>query len=110
MNRQERDEFWRKRLIAAEQSGLTVKDWCKQNHVERRSYYEWKRRLSPAAVSASADVSATDWLPVSVQEPDTASANGCITIRVAGAVIDVHGGFNPTLLRAVVLALGPEQC
>ena len=51
------------------------------------------------------------WIAVdiidTVQPPQ---APGGVSIRVAGAVIEVQTSFDPDHLRAVVLALGANPC
>jgi transposase-like protein len=99
-------ELWRERVAAAQQSGTTAKRWCEQNGISRNLFYYWKHQLS----RVQNDVPKADWLPAIVNEQLIKRGQDSITLRVAGAVIEVSSGFNPTLLRAVVLALGSEQC
>ena len=99
-------ELWRERVASAQQSGTSAKQWCEQNGIRPNLFYYWKHCLSRGQNEASE----TDWLPAVVSELPGERQQDCVTLRVAGAVIEVHHGFNPTLLRAVVLALGAEQC
>jgi hypothetical protein len=99
-------ELWRERVVAAEHSGTTAKQWCVQHDIRPNLFYYWKHQLS----RVQNNVRSADWLPAVVNEGPVERVHDSITLRVAGAVIEVASGFNPTLLRAVVLALGSEQC
>jgi len=99
-------ELWRDRVTAAQQSGTTAKQWCEENGISRNLFYYWKHQLS----RVQNDVPKADWLPAVVNEQLAERGQGSITLRVAGVVIEVNSGFNPALLRAVVLALRSEQC
>lgn len=45
MNQEERIAFWRSLLADYEQSGLTVKEWCRRNQQCSTSFYRWRRYL-----------------------------------------------------------------
>ena len=101
-------ELWRERVLAVKQSGISAREWCQQNGIRPNLFYYWKHQIS----RVEGDVPKADWIPAVVA--DNKQLADCrqdsITLRVAGAVIEVGSGFNPALLRAVVLALGSEQC
>jgi len=99
-------ELWRERVAAVEQSGATAKQWCQEHGIRPNLFYYWKHQLS----RVQNDVPKADWLPAVVNERLAERGQDSITLRVAGAVIEVNSGFNPALLRAVVLALESEQC
>lgn len=99
-------DLWRERVAAVQQSGISAKEWCHQNGIRPNLFYYWKHQLS----RVRNEVPKTDWLPAVVNEQFTEFGQGSITLRVAGVEIEVNSGFNPELLRAVVLALGSEQC
>ena len=99
-------ELWRERVAAVKQSGMTAKQWCEQHGIRPNLFYYWKHQLS----RVQNDVPKTDWLPAVVNEQVAERGQDSITLRVSGGVIEVSSGFNPKLLRAVVTALGSEQC
>lgn len=54
---------------------------------------------------------APEWLPVAVEGRSADSvAPSCLTLRIAGAEIDLRTGFDAALLRSVVAALGGAAC
>lgn len=51
-----------------------------------------------------------EFIPVALLETATILTPAVITLRIAGAAIDVTPGFDPATLRAVVVALGAIPC
>ena len=41
---------WTALIKQREESGLTVKEWCLTNHIDRRTYYYWVEKLRTIAV------------------------------------------------------------
>jgi hypothetical protein len=108
MSRQGLAELWRKRLDDCAKSGRSVVDWCGYNHVTVPQYYYWKRHL---AVEPPQPTQKQEFLPVEVVEtaPISAATTG-VTVRIAGAAIELTPGFDPATLRAVVVALSAIPC
>jgi hypothetical protein len=44
-----RDENWRARISAQERSGISVKQFCKQQGLTEQSFYYWRKRLQTPA-------------------------------------------------------------
>jgi hypothetical protein len=130
---QELSDAWRQRLLDAAKSGSTVKVWCSRNGYTLDQYYYWNRRLreqdaqaaskSPQSalrrgrprIERAADrenntAAPGQWLLVEPSSEPMPVGIGHLTLRVSGAEIDVHPGFNPTLLRSIVQALGVKPC
>ena len=42
---EEKAMLWQQRIQECLSSGLSVKRWCKENHVSSPSFYYWKNRL-----------------------------------------------------------------
>jgi hypothetical protein len=107
--------LWRGHIDACRASGLQVTEYCKKNSLATRRYYYWKLR-----VERSTDIETKgkpdkpsvsgQWLCVEPLADAAPSSPHCLTVRVSGAEIDVHSGFNATLLRSVVQALSVQQC
>ena len=113
MSREALAEIWRERLDDYAQSEMTVQDWCGFNRVSSYQFYYWRRKIAAADIAKSGEPVASTtrmhpWLAVNVVDP--AAAPGGVTVRIAGAAIELQPDFNPTLLRAVVHALAAEPC
>ena len=37
--------IWRQRVMECKTSGLTVRKWCEQNHIGRKTYYYWQKQV-----------------------------------------------------------------
>jgi len=108
MTREELAQEWRERLEDFAQANTTVADWCYFNHVSVHQYYYWRRRLADNPPQAAQK---QGFLPVEVVEtapPPTLSTG--VTVRIAGAAIELTPGFDPATLRAVVVALSALPC
>src|ERR1700721_3054857 len=107
--------LWRSHIDACRASGLQVTEYCKKHSLATRRYYYWKLRVErsahietkgkPGKSSASGQ-----WLCVEPMAGAAPSTPDHLTIRVPGAEIDVHPGFNANLLRSVVQALSVQPC
>ena len=108
MTRQGLPQLWRKRLDDCAKSGRSVIDWCGYNKVSVPQYYYWKRRL---AVEPTQPAHKQEFLPVELVEtaPIGPAATG-VTVRLAGAQIELTPDFDPATLRAVVVALSALSC
>ena len=110
--------LWRKLLSSIVPGEMTVQQWCDQQGVSLHQYYYWRRRIAAAADEKTAEAKPSSrnarvrpWLAVKVVEPTAAPATSeKMTLRIAGAAIELQQGFDPALLRAVVEALGTAQC
>jgi len=94
-------ELWRERVAAVQQSGSSATQWCRENGIRPNLFYYWKHQVS----RAESVVPDTQWLQTVGTEGTDEQAQVFITIKIAGAVIEVHSGFSPDLLRSVVQTL-----
>ena len=96
---------WRERFADFSRSGLGVAAWCSAHEIPLHRYYYWRRKLSDGSTPAiSGDV---NWLALTISEPARPSS---LPVRIGAAVIDVVPGFDPALLRAVIMALDLPHC
>ena len=99
---------WRERLEDFADSEMTVAAWCDFNRVSPYQYYYWRRRLKADETDKAVN---GRWMTLSVVDtPPAPAASGGLTIRIAGAEIEVTEGFDPNRLRAVVSALATKPC
>lgn len=113
MDREGLLDSWRKRLAGFAPSGLSVRRWCDLQGISLNQYYYWNRRLAQADQNTpiKQNTPAPGWLAVGrLEETPLPSTPGGVSIRIAGAAIELEPGFDPALLRAVVRALAAERC
>ena len=94
---------WRERLDDFAESEMTVKEWCRFHRYSTHQYYYWRRRIAAADAKPQPK---GGWLAVNVVDtPPVHTAPGGVTVRIAGAAIELNPDFDPAMLRAVVKAL-----
>jgi hypothetical protein len=116
-------ELWRNRLDSYLQSKLKPRVWCEQQDIMLRQFYYWRQRFTKLAHAEASD---HQWLAVDLIEPNpttstpikyaspisthTSSSFAGLNIHIAGAVIELQHGFDPSLLQAAVQALRTLPC
>ena len=93
MSKQERLENWTTRIMACRSSGMTVRAWCRENGLSEKTYYYWQRRLFQT-LSEQQTVYKTAFAEVT---PPVCSGNVAVTVRIAGAVADIHPGADAAI-------------
>ena len=93
---------------------MTVQDWCGFNRVSTYQSYYWRRKIAAADIAkteppAASTAQTHSWLAVGPVDNEPTPPGG-LTVRIAGAAIELQPDFNPTLLRAVVRALATGLC
>ena len=91
---------WAERVSACRSSGLSVKDWCRENGVCEQTYYKWQKRLFEMA-QAQQEVQFAEATPVQpVRSGDVA-----VTVRISGAEADIHSGADAATVETVLRIL-----
>ena len=101
MSKQERLENWTARIMACRSSGITVRAWCRENGLSEKTYYYWQRRLFQA-LSEQQAAHETAFAEVT---PPVCSGNVAVTVRIAGAVADIHSGADASTVETVLRIL-----
>lgn len=91
-------------------SGMKVYDWCKQNNVNRNSYYYWYKKVREAACEALVESnvsvpSSFASVPMNVMEPINDVYQGALNISIGKAKIEVTENTSPDILRMVLEVL-----
>jgi hypothetical protein len=98
-------KLWRRRIDDLIQSGLSIRAFSERHGFSRDQIRYWQRYF--AAQDGDQASAFGEWLPVEIAEGAVAQTRGRLTLRIAGAAIEIDPGFDPALLRSVVLALAP---
>jgi hypothetical protein len=106
MNDDDLEQVWHERLDDLAQSGMGVRQWLEHNGYSKCQYGYWRRKL---ANDSAAKNEGDSWISVP-RTPFASDAPSGLTVCIAGAAIEVVPGFDPSLLRAVVLALRESAC
>jgi hypothetical protein len=97
---------WQQRLQRFRQCGLSVADFCAQEHVSPASFYAWRRRLRQAEDLAAAP--APHFVPVRVVAPPSAAP--VELLLPSGLVLRLSPGVDLAWLRQLLGLLGGEPC
>ena len=93
-----RDEDWRTRISAQERSGISVKQFCKQQGITEQSFYYWRKRLQTTTSMRFALVEA---------EPRRGTAeHAAMELELTtGERLRISAGVDAATLRQVLEAL-----
>ena len=91
---------WAARIRSCRSSGLSVRQWCSEHQISPQTYYRWQRRLFDMVRNQQevqfADVTPEQPLPV---------GGVAVTVRIAGAEVDIHNGADATTVETVLRVL-----
>lgn len=102
MSKQESLENWTARIMACRSSGMTVRAWCQENGLSEKTYYYWQRMLFQM-LSQQQTVHETSFTEVT--PPPICSGNVAVTVRMAGAEVDIHNDADAATVETVLRIL-----
>lgn len=100
LNEQKKLALWAERVNACRSSGRTVKDWCKESGIGEQTYYRWQKRLFEMARQQQEGRFA-EITPELVNRVDEIA----VTVRVAGAEVDIRSGADAAIAETVLRVL-----
>lgn len=103
----ETEAKWAERIREWKASGQRAEDYARGQEFAVSTLHWWSSRLGRGAVSRRAPAKAMSVRMVRVVPVARATAS-VLTIRVGTAQVEVRAGFDRTLLRELVAALGGE--
>ena len=89
-------EQWQQRIMECQQSGMSIKAWCKENGVATSSYYHYLRKIRESVLQESQIV------PLELPKP--VSSPG-IRIEYAGITVTLPENVSAEQLTAVLATL-----
>ena len=100
LNQQNKLAVWAGRISECRSSGQNVKVWCKENGICEQTYYRWQKRLFEMAKTQQ-EIQFAEVTPVQ----SVHSGNVAVTVRIAGAEADIHGGADAATVETVLRIL-----
>ena len=100
MNGQNKLALWAERVSACRSSDLSVRDWCKENDISEPTYYRWKKKLYGIAKAQQEQPRFAEITPTHMTSGPTA-----VTMRIAGAEIDIQNGADEETVGMVLRLL-----
>jgi hypothetical protein len=108
MSREDLAQEWRERLDDFAQADTTIVEWCYFHRIPVHQFHYWKRRLASAPPHTEAT---PQFIPVEITQAASSPAVATgVTVRIAGAAIELAANFDPATLRAVVAVLSALPC
>jgi len=92
-------------------SGQSIRAYCKENGIATNVYFYWQRKLREAAAQQLAVSTAPEqsqalvpngWAAVQESVPEQLNS---LMLRIGGAEIEVHPGYDEALLASVIKTL-----
>lgn len=106
---EDRQRYWRGMIERWRSSGLSVRQFCREQGFSQASFYAWRRRLAspaPEAFDSQQNQSNAGFIEVSL--PANAAAPLELLLP-SGAVLRIPAGTEPALLGRVLGVLGEAQ-
>ena len=96
-------QVWSERIAACRNSRQSVEEWCKENGVNRSSYYRWQRKVYELARKRAEP----EFVEVSTRR--SAEYHGrTATLRINGQEADIYPGIDEETLETICRVL--RQC
>lgn len=97
---------WAQKVRDCQASGLSKKDWCKQNGIALKTYYYHLNKLREKAVKYMETTKTPELVEINLPlEQQPASNNNQICIRYHDAELDIPSGTNKSDIVAVLEAI-----
>ena len=94
---EERRQFWRGLIAQYEQSGVSVRAFCKQHRTSEHSFYQWRKRLREQLPMKFALVETSRSAPAGVAALEL--------VLVSGERLRIAPGIDDATLRLVLSVL-----
>ena len=102
LNADQRLSEWTQRIEERKSSGISVKNWCRENGVSEKTYYDWQRRIF-RGVQEDPSPEFAELHGSGFRAPAVAS------LEMAGVSVQVYAGADEQTLHALFRALS-SQC
>lgn len=90
---------WEEIIRRRTESGLTVKEWCRQNNISRDQYFYWLRKVKEAAIK-SAGTEFVEISPSACAAPGLPEAKAVLLIGDVSVLVN-EGTAEDLMIRAI---------
>lgn len=102
---------WRQRVMECKTSGLTVAEWCEQNHINKKTYFYWQKQVWDHEINTMVPDRPPD-LPASVQFAEISvpscsvlSGDADVVLRHGEWTMEIRNSVDPMLLCRILEAV-----
>jgi len=93
--------LWEQRIADQENSGKTIRDWCRDNSIKEGRFYCWRRKLQEESLVSKEP---QKWLPLEIEKTKS-SPSPTITVTIGVAKIEIPQNFNRDQLSQIIQVL-----
>lgn len=106
-----KEQFWRDHLQRWQQSGLTIRAYCRRHHLSEPSFYGWRRTLAQRDHDRPTPREpAPLFLPVHLEPEPVASPASLELVLPNGRLLRIPAAFPADRLRALLTLLEEKPC
>ena len=107
---EDKARYWRATVREAARSGISIREFCRQRKLRESQFHWWRRRLAATrpGQGKKAEAGAASFALVS-DEP-TMSDAGIELVLGEGRRLRIRKGVDEETLRAVLAAMGSQEC
>ena len=109
----EKKRYWQRMIREATRSKLSIREFCRQNHLKESQYYWWQRKLNGNRRSKGLQKPNNKKNPASFalvsKDPEDIDA-GIELILQDGRRLRISKGVDEQTLKAVLSAVEPTGC
>ena len=105
MNREERQrnhEKWQSQVAAYRSSGLSRRDYCRQNQISPSTLDYWCRKLKPASPNSNTLDHDRRWVPLTIHDESASRNHQAIRLHIGRVELAVESGFDSSTLADVI--------
>jgi hypothetical protein len=102
---------WRQRVMECKTSGLTVAEWCQQNHINKKTYFYWQKQVWDHEINTMVPDRPPD-LPSTVQFAEIRMPSGPVVSGDADIILhrgdwtlEIRNSVDPMLLCRILEAV-----
>jgi transposase-like protein len=112
----ERERFWRRTIRQQQQSGRSVREYCRGHDVSEASFYAWRREITRRGGQRTGKVAgrrrkAAAFVPVRIVASAASIGGASIECLLpSGVLLRLPAGMEPAAVAAVVCAWERSRC
>jgi hypothetical protein len=109
----EKTRYWQRTISEAVQSGISIRQFCRQRRLKESQFYWWQHKLRASRQTGATSKPGGHGRPASValvSEEGGATDAGIELVLGDGRKLRIRKGVEEDTLRAVLAALEPPRC
>ena len=91
-------DTWLARIEQQRQSGLSMKEWCRENNIPVSTFYYWNEKLFPRVLQKS------NFTELAKKKPET------VSLQARGLSVRIDSNCAPEIRRQLFLLFGEMPC